>query len=135
MNEQRVKEWLLLAEGDLKIAKDELNTPDPFTNAICFHCQQCVEKYLKAYLTFFGKPFRKTHDLTELINECVELDNDFQILFDMNVDKLTQYAIDARYPEEFYLPDIREAKEAIEIAEKVRDFVIEKLKKVGFFKD
>jgi predicted nucleotidyltransferase len=25
-------------------------------------------------------------------------------------DKLTQYAIDARYPEEFYLPDIREAK-------------------------
>jgi len=28
----------------------------------------------------------------------------------MNVDKLTQYAIDARYPEEFYLPDIREAK-------------------------
>jgi len=54
MNEQRVKEWLLLAEGDLKIAKDELNTPDPFTNAICFHCQQCVEKYLKAYLTFLG---------------------------------------------------------------------------------
>jgi predicted nucleotidyltransferase len=25
-------------------------------------------------------------------------------------DKLTQYSIDARYPEEFYLPDIREAK-------------------------
>jgi len=40
----------------------------------------------------------------------VELDNDFQILFDMNVDKLTQYAIDARYPQKFFLPDIREAK-------------------------
>jgi HEPN domain-containing protein len=65
----------------------------------------------------------------------VELDNDFQILFDMNVDKLTQYAIDARYPEEFYLPDIHEAKETIEIAEKVRNFVIEKLKKGKFFKD
>jgi hypothetical protein len=26
----------------------------------------------------------------------VELDNEFQILFDMNVGKLTQYAIDAR---------------------------------------
>ena len=66
------------------------------------------------------KPFRKTHDLTELINECVELDNDFQILFDMNVDKLTQYAIDARYPEEFYLPDIHEAKEAIEIKKQLK---------------
>jgi len=46
-----------------------------------------------------------------------------------------QYAIDVRYPEEFYLPDIHEAKETIEIAEKVRNFVIEKLKKVGFFKE
>jgi HEPN domain-containing protein len=65
----------------------------------------------------------------------VELDNEFQILFDMNVGKLTQYAIDARYPQKFYLPDIHEAKETIEIAEKVRNFVIEKLKKGKFFKD
>ncbi len=51
----------------------------------------------------------------------------------MNVDKLTQYAIDIRYHEEFYLPDIGKAKESIEIAEKVKSFVIEKLKKAGFF--
>jgi HEPN domain-containing protein len=132
MNEKRVKEWIILAEGDLKTAKDELSAPEPFTNTVCFHSQQCVEKYLKAYLTFSGKPFRKTHDLTELINECIELDPDFKIFFEMNVDKLTQYAIDTRYPEEFYTPDINEAKESIEIAEKVKNFVIEKLKNMGF---
>jgi len=133
MNEKRVKEWIILAEGDLKTAKDEFSAQNPFTNTICFHFQQCVEKYLKAYLTFFGKPFRKTHDLTELINQCVEVDTDFKILFEMNVDRLTQYAIDLRYPEEFYFPDITEAKESIEIAEKVKSFVIDKLKKEGFY--
>jgi HEPN domain-containing protein len=132
MNEKRVKEWIILAEGDLKTAKDELSTPKPFTNAVCFHSQQCVEKYLKAYLTFLGKPFRKTHDLTELIQQCIELDPDFKIFFEMNVDKLSQYAIDIRYPEEFYSSDINEAKESVAIAEKVKNFVIEKLKNMGF---
>jgi len=133
MNEQRVKEWIVLAEGDLKTAKDEISVPEPFTNAVCFHSQQCVEKYLKAYLTFFGKPFRKTHDLAELINQCVEIDRDFQMLFEINADKLTQYAIDVRYPEEVYFPGIHEAKESIEIAKKVKYFIIEKLKKEGFY--
>jgi hypothetical protein len=50
----------------------------------------------------------------------VELDNEFQILFDMNVSKLTQYAIDARYPQNFFLPGIPEAKEAIEIKKQLK---------------
>jgi hypothetical protein len=50
----------------------------------------------------------------------VELDNEFQILFDMNVDKLTQYAIDARYPQKFFLPDTPDAKEAIEIKKQLK---------------
>lgn len=71
----------------------------------------------------------------------VELDNEFQILFDMNVSKLTQYAIDARYPQNFFSPRYSWGKrsdwnqEAIEIAEKVINSVIEKLKKGKFFKD
>jgi HEPN domain-containing protein len=132
MNEQRVREWIILAEGDLKTAKDELNTQTPFTNTVCFHSQQCAEKYLKAYLTFLGKPFRKTHDITELINECAELEKDFDILFEINVDKLTQYAIDLRYPDEFYSPDINEAQKSVELAETIKSFVVEKLKRKGF---
>lgn len=68
MNEKRVKERITLANGDLKTAKDELLTSEPYTNNVCFLCQQNVEKYLKAFLTFYGKAFRKTHDIAELIN-------------------------------------------------------------------
>ena len=49
----------------------------------------------------------------------------------MKVENLTPYATEIRYPEDFYFPSEDEAKEAIEIAEKVRSFVIEKLKKQG----
>ena len=53
--EETVKNWIFLADGDLKTAQDELNILEPFTNTIYFHSQQCVEKYLKAYLTFIER--------------------------------------------------------------------------------
>jgi len=32
--------------------RDEMLTDRPATDAVCFHMQQCVEKYLKAFLIF-----------------------------------------------------------------------------------
>jgi len=52
MNTETVRKWILKAENDLKIARDEIQTKEPATDAICFHAQQCVEKYLKAFLVF-----------------------------------------------------------------------------------
>jgi len=66
MNEL-VKNWIIKAENDFKIGVDELDTENPVTDAICFHMQQCAEKYLKAYLTLHKKYFRKTHNIAELI--------------------------------------------------------------------
>jgi HEPN domain-containing protein len=133
--EETVKNWIFLAEGDLKTARDELTMSEPFTNTICFHSQQSVEKYLKAYLSFIEKPFGKTHDIAELIELCKENDKEFDLLYNLNANKLTRYSVEARYPDEFYIPSIKEAKETIEIAEKVKSFVIKKLKASGFFKD
>ena len=130
-NEKTVKNWIFLADGDLKTAKDELRDPEPFTNTVCFHAQQCVEKYLKAYLSLIDKPFGKTHDIAELIELCKQKDKDFEFLYQIRANKLTRYAVEVRYPDEFYIPSEDEAKEAIEIAEKVRSFVIEKLKQEG----
>ena len=127
-----VKFWIFLADGDLKIAKDELNTKKPFTNAICFHSHQCTEKYLKAYLTFVRKPFRKTHDLAELIELCKEDDKEFEKLYEINAHKLTRYAVQVRYPDDFYIPTIEDAKEAIRIAQKVKRFIRKKLREKGF---
>ncbi|MGB9776417.1 MAG: HEPN domain-containing protein [Anaerolineae bacterium] len=48
MTEEALRNWIQKAEGDLKVARDEMATEHPVTDAVCFHLQQ-VEKYLKAY--------------------------------------------------------------------------------------
>jgi len=61
MNERSVREWIVKAESDLKTGRDEFATENPATDTICFRMQQCVEKYLKAYLIFNGKEIKRTH--------------------------------------------------------------------------
>lgn len=131
MKEETAKKWILLANGDLKTAQDEFKSENPVTNAVCFHAQQCVEKYLKAYLTLHNQPFRKTHDIAELIELCKKVDGNFDSLYDLSAHKLTRYAVEVRYPDAFYIPTIEEAKESIEIAVSVRDFILDKLRQKG----
>jgi HEPN domain-containing protein len=38
---------------------------------VCFHCQQSVEKYLKALLEELNRAIPKTHDLEELLHQLV----------------------------------------------------------------
>lgn len=132
MNEDTVKKWIAKAESDFKIGKSEISTTNPATDAICFHMQQCVEKFLKAFLVFNGKEIRKTHDIAELIETCSEIDAVFKKLFETRAEKLTDYTVEIRYIEEFYFPTLQEAKEAIEICEMVKEFVTVKLKGKGF---
>jgi len=52
MIDKETSEWLIKASSDLKIVEHELNLPEEeiVKDAVCFHCQQAVEKYLKAFL-------------------------------------------------------------------------------------
>jgi HEPN domain-containing protein len=128
VNSEAAKKWVARAESDLKIGKDELVTAEPATDAICFHMQQCVEKYLKVFLIFNNKPVKRTHNITELIHKCSKIDPEFEKLYDINADELTDYAVDIRYAESFYFPTLEETKDAVEIAERVKSFVLNKLK-------
>lgn len=57
-------EWVRKAEGDFVTAEREFSTvTDPNYDAVCFHSQQCVEKYLKGRLQEADVHFEKTHDL------------------------------------------------------------------------
>jgi HEPN domain-containing protein len=60
-------EWVDKAEGDWNAAQ-QLNRvrKDPNYDGVCFHCQQSVEKYLKARLIEAGLSFARTHDLLVL---------------------------------------------------------------------
>lgn len=63
------QEWVNKAEGDFATAQRELQVQHmPNYDAVCFHAQQCIEKYLKAYLQEENIAFTKTHDLSVLLN-------------------------------------------------------------------
>lgn len=119
--------WCLKAENDLKNAGHEVEHDDPALDTVCFHAQQTAEKYLKAYLVFHDCEIPKTHVLIRLIRNCIEIDNSFQELIDEEIDMLTDYAVDLRYAEDFYIPLIEEAHDAIKKAEFVKHFVLTRL--------
>ena len=62
------REWVRFAEEDFRVATSQfrLRARLPANNAIGFHCQPCVEKYLKARLVEEGAAVQKTHDLQTL---------------------------------------------------------------------
>jgi len=56
---------------------------------------------------------------------CIEKDPDFNAI---SVDDLSSYAVEIRYPDDFYIPTISEAKKAYKTAQTVKKFIIKKLK-------
>ncbi|HPP51569.1 MAG TPA: HEPN domain-containing protein [Thermoguttaceae bacterium] len=127
MNPETVRQWIAKAEHDWKIALDELATADPVSDMVCFHLQQCCEKYLKAFLISHGREHPRTHRLEVLIHLCTKIDPEFQILRAWESDQLSRYATVLRYGEEFYMPSQQETQQAIAVTEKVRQFVSQKL--------
>ncbi len=68
-------EWIAKAEGDFATAQRELGATDhPNYDAVCFHAQQCAEKYLKAFLQEANIPFPKTHDLADLLASALSIE-------------------------------------------------------------
>ena len=113
-----LRNWMVKAENDLKSVENEFSSQEPVTDPICFHCQQVAEKYLKAYLVGKNIAPEKTHKIERLIEACSQFDKQFVELKDATL--LTQYAVEMRYPDDFYIPSIEEAKDALALAKKVK---------------
>lgn len=73
------KAWLKKAANDLRAAALDLEADPPLLEDVVFHCQQAVEKSLKAFLTFHDRPFRKTHNLEEIGEACLKIDKPWLI--------------------------------------------------------
>ncbi len=89
--------WVQRAEEDFAEARYALRRKTPVTYIVCFHAQQCAEKYLKALLISQNAVFPKTHDLQTLSDLCTQqsilLGIDPRQLHD-----LSEYAVKVRYP-------------------------------------
>lgn len=121
---QEHEKWLTIAKEDLAVAKLAL-TSDFFSSAT-YHCQQCAEKSLKAYLSFKGEAITKTHDLIKCLEQCMQFDKDFQKLYQA-LRELNPFATKFRYPTEFDIPDRDKSALAIKQAESILKFVQKKI--------
>jgi len=120
-----VDEWIFKAEGDFLTAGRELRARKaPNYDAVCFHCQQCAEKYLKATLQDNKKHIPKIHYLLELLALIMKFDTSYEFLR-ADLDTLEDYSVRYRYPGES--ADKEEAKAAYKAAKVVREFVRQKL--------
>jgi HEPN domain-containing protein len=89
--------WMATANEDLRAVALCLAGKEPALASAAFHCQQAVEKILKAALTDAAIPFRRTHDLTELMFSAASaylwIENEFG-----DLKALSPWSLAYRYP-------------------------------------
>ena len=93
-------EWVTKAEGDFAVMERECKVQDKANyDGICFHAQQCAEKYLKARLCEADIPFSKIHDLVSLLEQVLVVEPAWET-FREDLAYLSDFAVTFRYPGE-----------------------------------
>jgi len=120
-------QWVKKAEEDLGNARFlfDHRWPRPF-ELICYLCQQCGEKALKAYLIHCDVEFPYTHDLRRLCKICMRYSDAFDELL-KPCEVLTPYAIDTKYPNKLEIGE-ETAVSALQKAELILETVCAQLK-------
>ena len=116
------RQWIASAEEDLVNAEHTLTLRERCpVGTVCFHAQQCAEKYLKALLTYRSIEFPRTHDLVLLLNRLAR-ESGLELPAE-EVQPLNRFSIEARYPGDWEPIDMQEASDAVVRARRVRDAV------------
>ena len=93
-------EWVSKAEGDFAIVERESRArKNPSYDGICFHAQQCAEKYIKARLCEAGIHFEKVHDLSALLEQALAVEPLWES-YRADLSYLSDFAVHFRYPGE-----------------------------------
>src|SRR5579864_7112848 len=91
-------EWVSKAEGDYDAVCILRRSRKPSRyDAICFHSQQCAEKYSKARLNEAAIAFSKTHDLEVLLNQLRTIEP-LWMSTTSALKRLTGFSVAVRYP-------------------------------------
>ena len=86
------------AEGDAKAMRRLAPDPEIDDEAVGFHAQQAIEKWLKAVMAFHGLEEVRIHDLGRLLELLLDTGVELPQGAD-RVDELTIYAVPMRYDE------------------------------------
>ena len=130
MNEQTreaARQWRAKAQSDWDAVVILTASKRCPTDTVCFHCQQFVEKLLKALLTQHSIEAPKTHDLRRLIKLAQPFAPELSLLADES-DELTVHGVETRYPGEWRQIKKSEMKRMIDLAKRFGDILLLKLK-------
>lgn len=119
------RRFLLLADRDIRAFRRLAESDDIDDETVGFHAQQAVEKCLKAVIALHGIPFRRTHNLDEL----VDLLMDHHAPRPPNVELfqgLTRFAVEFRYDVDEVMSLDR--AQAHEIIEAVRRWAVDQVR-------
>jgi HEPN domain-containing protein len=116
------REWLNRARSSLAQARAQ--SPDVYLEDLCFNAQQCAEKALKALSLHRGLRFPYVHDVGQLLNMLRQHGEQVPPLVDA-ARRLTDYAVEVRYPGLAEAVSSQEYAEAIGLAENVLRWVEE----------
>jgi HEPN domain-containing protein len=117
-NVELAKLWIEKAENDLVSASHLIKLVDGPLDNVCFHAQQVVEKSLKGLLTIHQVEFTKTHNLLLLLDLCLPFIPDLDDYREQFAE-MTVYAVETRYPGDFFMPSQEEAKLALGVGNEV----------------
>jgi HEPN domain-containing protein len=116
------EDWLAKAQQDLRASKELFKLEDDLLGISAYHAQQCAEKTLKAYLSFKNQSIQKTHNLVVLVELCKKFNFNFnKFLNDAAV--LNPYSSKFRYPDDILAPERSDVEIAINISNKIMNFV------------
>ena len=118
-------EWIELAEEDYAIAKLIQREQLAMLNGMCFHAQQCVEKYLKAWLQEMNIPIPRTHNLEELLNLILPTIPTWRA-WKVEISKLSKHAVETRYVGQS--PTAEDVDQVMQTCEMIRQEVRAELK-------
>lgn len=128
MNEdvtENILNWFAKADEDLHATEILFkHEPESVLSIIGFHCQQSIEKYLKAFLIYKEQDFNYVHNLNYLQNLCSEFDPDFK---EIEFKNLNRFAVEQRYPDETYELEVEEAREYLSLAHTIKSLVRSKI--------
>ena len=123
VKQELCEKWMRRAGEDLAVAEQLLSAGVPYFGSIGFHAQQAAEKFLKAFLVWHQIEFPKTHDLSLLLQLIAVREESLSSSL-QGILVMADYAVDTRYPAD--LPDLTadEASQAVELARKTKDAVL-----------
>ena len=130
MNEptrEAVQQWLARAKVDWQTVEILSSHGESPGESICFHCQQYVEKLLKALLTLRGVEAPRTHDLRRLIQLAAPHAPELAALA-AAADSLTEHAVAMRYPDEWHDLEPEEVQEMVADARQFADVLLPNLR-------